>query len=362
MNHTAALSECRRVTFLLSLAFVYCAPLWAAVEQGTERVTDVASIEQKIGRVKVHGSGKFSGDAVRLRGGTEIHRLFNSPAFLATEGRFDQERRLPYDLRHWGGDLGWGWALTEATNVLAKYRLDSYKVLNIGSNVDPAFRSVAGRTEVSALGLVLRHDTRDDTLYPTHGLRAQFGGELAIEALGGDYDFGRLDSDVSVYLTPLRETQLFCPYLQELTFVEHLRFGWVAAFGDTDDVPFFERYFVGGSNTVRGHRSRWLTPRGLEQQFVGGEIQVINNVEARLPIVRTLFNRQLSAAAFFDTGRSYRRFSDVGDFGYGLGVGLRYVVHLWKLPGVIRTDYGFSLDNEGDDSRARFHVTVGMPF
>ncbi len=40
----------------------------------------------------------------------------------------------------------------------------------------------------------------------------------------------------------------------------------------------------------------------------------------------------------------------------------QYVVHFWKLHGILRADYGFSLDHEGDDSTARFHVTFGMPF
>jgi len=364
MRDTAALSSMPPyssgiATFVAGL-LVVSSPL-EAVEQTTERITEVAVIEQQIGRIKVRGSGSLSGTAQRLRGGLEIHELFKSPLFFATESRFDQEKRLPYDLRRWGGDVGLGWALTESTRILAKYRFDHYKVFNTGSNVDPAFQTVAGRSAVTALGLVLRHDSRDDRFYPTSGLKASFSGELAIEALGGDDDFGRLDTDVAVYTTPFR-TRAPGTMLGEVTLVEHLRVGWVENFGDTADVPFFERYFVGGTNTVRGHRSRWLTPRGLEDQFVGGEIQLVNNVEARVPIFARLFDRQLSAATFFDAGRAFRRFSEIGDFGYGVGGGLRYVVHLWKLHGVIRADYGVSLDDEGDDSTARFHVTFGLPF
>ena len=138
--------------------------------------------------------------------------------------------------------------------------------------------------------------------------------------------------------------------------------GWVEEFDDNSQVPFFERYFAGGTKTVRGHRSRWLTPRGLEDQFVGGEILLVNNVEARMPIFVDRFDRRLSAAVFFDAGRAFRKFSDVGDFGYGLGGGLRYVVKLWQLEGVARADYGFSLDDEGDDATSRLHLSFGVPF
>ncbi len=291
------------VLFLISSRTV------GATEQTTERISEVAAIEQKVGRVRLRGSGTLGGDAIRLRGGVQVHQLLNTPWFLATEGRFDQERRLAYDLRRWGGEVGFGWEFNETTSLLAKYRLDRYKVFNTGSNVDPAFRTVAGHSEVAALGAVLQHDSRDDSLYPTQGVRVRLNGELAIEALGGDYDFGRLETDMSVYTTPFHHAEPNA-FFGDVTFVEHVNLGWVENFGDTDDVPFFERYFVGGTNTVRGHRNRWLTPRGLENQFVGGEIQLVNNLEARVPILTKLFNRQLSAAVFFDAGRAFRRFSD----------------------------------------------------
>jgi outer membrane protein assembly factor BamA len=100
----------------------------------------------------------------------------------------------------------------------------------------------------------------------------------------------------------------------------------------------------------------------LEQQFVGGEWQFTNNVEARKPIFADSFNRQLSAALFFDVGRAYRKLSDFGDFGYGVGGGLRYVVRAGPLSGVARADYGVSFDQEGDDSTTRLHLTFGLPF
>lgn len=365
MTDTAASSRCRRVVLLVLFLAGIAGPLWAQEEEQTaaqEQVTDVAVLQQRVGRLTLKGSGKAWGDAVRLKGGAELQQLFNRPPlFLTSEVRFDQETRLPYDLLHWGGGAGLGWRLTETTDVVVKYRLDSYKVFNTGPNVDPAFLAVAGRTQTTALGALLHHDSRDDEFYPTRGRKAKLEGELALEPLGGDYDFGRLQADAAVYGTPFRDREPGT-FFSDVTFVERVRLGWVENFGDTDDVPFFERYFAGGPSTVRGHRSRWLTPRGLEQQFVGGEILIVNNLEARKPIFMRRFDRRLSAAVFFDLGRAYRRFSDIGDFGYGIGGGLRYVVRLGPLQGVLRTDYGFSLDDEGDDASSKLHVTLGVPF
>lgn len=331
----------------------------APVEPTTERITESIAIGQQIGKIRWYGSGHLWGNVMRGRGGAQLRELSGTPWFLSAEARGEQEQRLAYDLRRWGGTGGVGRALNETTDLLATYRLDSYKVFNTSPTVDPAFRTVAGRTAVTALGLGLQHDSRDDPWYPTTGYKAKVGGEVAVEGLGGDYDFVRLDSDVAGYVTPFRDRD---SWLADVTFVERLKVGWVEEFDDNSQVPFFERYFAGGTKTVRGHRSRWLTPRGLEDQFVGGEILLVNNVEARMPIFADQFDRRLSAAVFFDAGRAFRKFSDIGDFGYGVGGGLRYVVHLWKLAGVARADYGVSLDNEGDDSTSRLHLSFGVPF
>lgn len=113
---------------------------------------------------------------------------------------------------------------------------------------------------------------------------------------------------------------------------------------------------------MRGSRSRWYSPRGIDQEFVGGELQIVNNVEARLPIFARWFDRRLSAATFFDLGRSWHHWSEIGDFGYGVGAGLRYRVRLGPLSGVARADYGVNLDREGDNTASHVHLTFGLPF
>jgi len=351
----------RFVTVML-VAWSGAAPAWAG-EQSTERITDVASLEHAIGRVKVRASGKPTGSVQRLKLGAEVRELRQSPYFLWMEGRFDHEARQPYNLRRWGGEFGVGRELTESTDVLTTYRLDGYKVYGTGASDDPAFRTLAGRSDVSALELALLHDSRDDKFYATTGAKARLAGELAVDGLGGDYSFGRLDAEGACYLTPFKQAEGSTgAWYEEITFVDRLRVGWVAPFGDTDRVPFFERYFVGTASTVRGHRGRYLTPHGFEDEPVGGEIQLVNNFEARVPLFPGHFNRQLSTAVFFDAGRAYQRWSEVGNFGYALGAGLRYVVHWGFIHGVARLDYAVNLHHEEDDAHSNLHATFGMPF
>lgn len=313
------------------------------------------------GKFTVSGDGDLSDDSQELLIRVEKRNLLGSPMFLFSRGKVGQQQSTPYDLHRWGGEFGIGWELDPKTDLQVGYRKDSASVFNVSPDSDAAYRDVAGRSDVGALGFLLVRDIRDDPTCATCGSRFRLGGELAVRGWGGDYNFGRLESDLALYFTPLRERAADSVW-EDLIFVEHLRVGWMEDFGSSDEVPFFERYFVGGANTVRGHRGDWLSPRRIDDQFIGGEVELVNNVEARLPLFKETFHRRLFAIAFFDMGRSYRRFSQIGDFGYGAGVGLHYVVHFWKIDGVLRADFGVNLAREDDDSLTRLNIKFGAPF
>lgn len=331
----------------------------AAEELAAQRGPQTASIGGRTDGFEISGTGDVTADTQEVGVNVQQHNLFGTPFTASAGGRVGQEKFRNYDLDRWGADVGMGWALDEKTNLRGLYRFDRYSVFNVTRQTDRAIRNFDGRTDVAALGLFLDHDTRDSLEQATAGRFARGLLELASTSFGEDADFVRLDGEAAFYWTPFADSD---GWWREVTFVEHLQAGWVEEIGDSDAVPFFERYFVGGASTVRGHRARWLSPRGDGEQHVGGEAQFVNNIEARLPLLPEKFNRRLSTALFFDMGRSYRSFSDLGDFGYGAGAGLRYLVKMGFIEGTLRADYGFNLAPEGDDSRSRLHIAFGIPF
>jgi outer membrane protein insertion porin family/translocation and assembly module TamA len=113
------------------------------------------------------------------------------------------------------------------------------------------------------------------------------------------------------------------------------RIGWKVPYGDTVDLPISERYFAGGSTTLRGFDVDEAGPPG------GGQLLTIENVEYRVPI-KTFSFGTLGGAAFYDTGNVFERPSDFSfaDYTHSAGLGLRFLTPL----GPVRFDVGFNLN------------------
>ena len=108
------------------------------------------------------------------------------------------------------------------------------------------------------VGLTLSRDTRDSILFPNEGSILSLRKEFAGGVFGGDSDYGRLE------LQGARFFKTFEPMDQVLSLVG--RTGTLGRFnGEDADVPFFDKFFLGGPYNLRGWDYREAGP------MVGGE-------------------------------------------------------------------------------------------
>jgi len=247
-----------------------------------------------------------------------------------------------------GGDLRLGKEFTEYDKGLLMYRLEQVKISDIPDDASQALKDELGKNTTSSTSLTLTHDERDNIFNPTKGFMLQGTGELAGGALGGDKDFTKLYGVGSTYVQ----------HIWDWVLEVKLRGGIADAYGDSPRVPIYERFFLGGANTVRGYRERRIGPRDPgNREPIGGNAYWVLNLEETFPIVQGL----IKGALFYDVGSLTEKASDFGSGSayQGIGAGVRI-----KTPiGPVKLDMGYPLDDVQDEKKElRFYFNISQGF
>ena len=253
-----------------------------------------------------------------------------------------------YDEERTGGDVRLGKAFGEYNRASLIYKLEEVKISDISPTASAALLAEEGKNTVSSAGLTLSRDTRDSIFSPAHGYVTSLTSVLAGGPLGFDRDFTKYFFRGDAYWTPFQPTQVLSI---------GGRAGMAFEFGNTADVPIFERFFAGGSSTIRGYEERDVGPRdSVSGDPIGGGAVLVGNVEYTFPIIEIL-----RGALFFDAGGVWSEATDIGQGGYryGTGVGVRV-----KTPiGPVSVDYGYPLNPDStQDNHGRFHFNISRSF
>ncbi|MDP8266322.1 MAG: outer membrane protein assembly factor BamA [Candidatus Aceula meridiana] len=260
----------------------------------------------------------------------------------------DEDVGYGYSEKRLGGDLRLGKQFGEYLSGSTIYRLEEITIKDVVDDASDDLKDEQGKNVVSTLSFNLTHDSRDNVFSPTRGLVLSGTTDLAGGFLGGDKDFYRLQGKASYHI----------PVFGKTVLEFRGRVGIADAYGDTNEVPIYERFFAGGAYTIRGYNERKVGPLDERSEDpIGGEALLVGNVEYTVPILDFV-----KVAAFFDTGNVWRRMKDLGNGGYksGMGLGLRVKTPL----GPINLDYGYPLNDEpGEDERSgKFYFSISRSF
>jgi outer membrane protein insertion porin family/translocation and assembly module TamA len=206
------------------------------------------------------------------------------------------------------------------------------------------FPAERGVIQIARVGASFIQDRRNDPLNPTGGSFYTTTFQVASRALGSEVNFTSLFNQSSFY-SPAPGGVL----------ATSLRLGWNQPFGPTEQLPITERYFAGGSTTLRGF--------DLDEAGTGNAL-AIANLEYRVPLPIFPISG-IGAALFYDTGNAFPKVTAIRftDFTHTAGFGLRYQTPL----GPVRVDFGFNLkprtqENGQREERVQVFFTLGNPF
>lgn len=199
---------------------------------------------------------------------------------------------------------------------------------------------------VASLLLRASFDRRNHFLQPSSGYHLFASYKLANQALGGQVNFQKVEGGMSGHLPLTNSTVLHVG----------ARGGVMYSDGDSSNhIPFVERFFLGGENTVRGYREGEASPLDDKGNEIGAEAYVLTNVELEQRVMS-----DLSLILFYDGVTNSRDgvFKGGSEFLYSVGLGMRYQT----VVGPLRLEYGYNPDPRDTDTHSSWHLSVGFPF
>ena len=265
-----------------------------------------------------------------------LETKYNLRARLFAQGRSE----IGYSKEEQGIRADLGRKLTDKIELAAFLQLKNVKIPESKPGIT---QPDLGPTsyQIGSVGLTQNFDFRDNPINPTKGWIVT--GAFDLNSVNGDLSFSRGTLRGAYYAAlPLN-----------LQLALGARMGLIAPL--LGDVPLDERYFNGGSTTVRSFTERTLGPKDSQNYPVGGELFTALNAEVTFPLVGAL-----QGAAFFDAGNVLKEASSnvVEDLRYAFGLGLRY-----RLPiGPLRLDYGRNPNPRAGERNGAFHFTFGFAF
>ncbi len=251
-----------------------------------------------------------------------------------------------------GDTIRFSYPIGEYTSVGMGYRLERYNLTEVDENAAPSIRDYKGINWTSAISARITRDTTDSRSRPTKGTITRLWTEYGGGGLGGTDNF----------VKAMFDWQGFYKLDRKGDHVFHIRTRAGGVFENEPGklVPVFERFYVGGIDTIRGFDYTHISPRDQTHgDRIGGDRMGVLNVEY-------IWNFQedlgLAIVPFVDSGfnidSSYMNLED--HIVATAGLELR-----WRSPmGDLRVAYGIPLTDDYDGKRrsGRFEFTMGQQF
>ena len=254
------------------------------------------------------------------------------------------------------------------------YTYEIIDIANVTTSAPLSIRLLEGNTHTSRVGLNLTQDTRDKIINTTRGHYTNLEIDVAGGVLGGDNSYYKLDLHTSKFF-PLAE-------FQEQVLAVIARTGVVDSFGKSDrpvtrdvtytdsttnqlvtapfsyvpGVPFYDRYFLGGPQDLRGYEFRTVGPKDVTGEPIGGRTYGFFSLEYSFDVVKPV-----RAAVFYDAGFVNSDAYDFSplDYNDNFGFGLR----LFVAGAPLSLDFGIPLRHDKYNKKGnQFNFSFGTRF
>jgi len=253
-----------------------------------------------------------------------------------------------YTLNETGLNASYGIPMNEYSSFSNGFKL---------SNVDLQCGAIYATNETNQCGVEkktkfslkssISENSLNDSIYPTDGLKNRLSIDLDMPL-----------SDFSVYKIDLSHSSYY-PLSSGLTFKFNTNIGYIDTYDDSE-TPFYERYFGGGSNSIRGFGLNSLGPRYSDNSNKGGEISFLSSSTLISPLSFIEDSDNMRVGAFIDLGsitESVDKFN-FSDLRASTGVAFS-----WYTPvGPLGVHWSKPLISKSGDNLESFAFNLGSSF
>ena len=274
----------------------------------------------------------------------DVPYVFNTKYTFGVTGLYGDHSFDDWFESRYGGELRLGRQWTPRFSTTANFGAYNVNIKEPSVSFVPDLTSALGKHDMYTLGLTATYDTRNHPFTPSAGYLVKG----TIEQVLGDYQFPRAHVDARYYQTLRRRADGSGRWVLGLSS----RAGWTG-----DDTPIYERYYGGGSQTIRGFEYREVTPRYAYTQFgIGGNFEFYNTAELLIPVSG---GDEFQLAFFVDAGTVAESIDNWGTFRVSPGFGLRFAIPMLG-PAPLALDFAFPVSKDDSDVRQVFSFGVGL--
>jgi len=217
-----------------------------------------------------------------------------------------------YTIDESGFILGYGIPIGEYSNIFSELRLAQVN-LSCGVNLGTLYEtSDCANNDVldAPLSITYSHNTLNDSFYPTNGNYGLLRGILASPLT--DLKYLKLESNYKHYE----------PIFKKQTFKFSTRLNYGVGYGG-DSLPFYKRYFEGGSSSIRGFDFNSLGAKYANGNPKGGELSLISSLGIATPTdIIGIDNQNMRLIGFIDAGAVSEKATsfDINDLRSSIGL------------------------------------------
>ncbi len=248
-----------------------------------------------------------------------------------------------------GGGVRIGYPIWEKWRIYGNYSFNDTDLSDVSENASYIIRNSVDIHTTSSLKISLIRDTKNRRFGASSGSRNVFSVRYAGGPLGGDAQFTKIQGSTSWYFPMVWNTVLHVKAAAGQVFEN-----------ESNKLPVYERFYLGGLNSVRGFEYAKISPIDTAAgERIGGDRMWYTNTEVIFPLLQT---QGLMGVVFYDTGQVLdddEDFSESNDsIKQAAGLGIR-----WLSPmGPLRMAWGYNLDPLEDEDESVWDFSVGGTF